>query len=227
MARKLFYFVRHGESLLNAAGIRQSAEGGLSETGKLQASATGTRLASHPFNVILSSPFQRTRETSAIINSYFKKPLPIEFSDLLIERKNPSEIIGKSVKDPVVERIVDLIDKSYHSDDYRYSDEENFIDLKKRAKLLLDYLSQRKESHVLVVTHGIFLRMVAAYILYGEKLTASDYNLLSFLNTYNNAAITICEYTSAGWFSSIPKEPWKLIAWDDYIRDDAPVTKGI
>ncbi|MDQ3015091.1 MAG: histidine phosphatase family protein [bacterium] len=223
MSRKLFYFVRHGESLLNAESIRQGSEGSLSEKGKEQAEGTAARLADRPFEVILASPYTRTKETANIINHILQKSLEIEYSPLLQERRNPSEIIGKSMKDPEVARIIDLIDKSYHSDDYRFSDEENFQDLKARAKAALDYLQIREEKNILVVSHGIFIRMIAAYILYGEALTASDYNLMSFLNASNNAAITVCEYKKP-WFKDAT---WNLIAWDDYIHDPKNRSRGI
>jgi hypothetical protein len=51
-----------------------------------------------------------------------------------VERKNPSEIIGKHTDDSEVTRIVDQMDLAYHLDEYRFSDEENFTDLKKRAR---------------------------------------------------------------------------------------------
>ena len=43
-------------------------------------------------------------------------------------------------------QIVDLIDKTYHSDDYRYSDEDNFADMRDRAKKLLEFLETIKEK---------------------------------------------------------------------------------
>jgi broad specificity phosphatase PhoE len=101
---------------------------------------------------MLVSPYERTIETAALINHEFEKPLPIEYNDLLMERRNPSEIVGKSVNDPEVKKIVDHIDKSYHSDDYRFSDEENFSDLKTRARNLLEYLAGRREKTLVVVT---------------------------------------------------------------------------
>jgi broad specificity phosphatase PhoE len=226
MTRKLFYFVRHGESLLNAAGIRQGAEGSLSEKGKEQAAATGRRLASHNFDSILASPYVRTRETADIINHNLKQTKQIEYVDLLHERRNPSAIIGKSTADPEVNKIIEMMDKAYHTDDFRIADEENFLDLKARAKELLEYLSKRKEKELLVVTHGIFLRMIAAYIIYGDTLNAPSYNTLSFFNASNNAAVTVCEYKK-GLFGPPPDERWKLIAWDDYSRVGAPQTKGI
>lgn len=226
MTRKLFYFVRHGESLLNAAGIRQGSDGSLSESGKMQAKVTGERLAHHPIQIILASPYIRTRETADIINKCFSKSRTIEFSDLLKERRNPSEIVGQSMNDPAVKRIVDTIDKSYHTDEYRFSDEENFQDLKMRAKDLLDWLSERPEEFLLVVTHGIFLRMVIAYIIYGEQLNSVTYNTLGFLNTSNNAAVTVCEYKK-GWFGPPKDQRWKLIAWDDYSKNESPQSRGI
>lgn len=225
MARKIFYFVRHGESLLNAAGIRQGSEGSLSDKGKEQAVETGKRLANHVIDVILVSPYVRTKETAGIINEQIPGGKHIEYVDLLHERRNPSEIIGKSISDPEVKRIIDTIDKAYHSDDFRNSDEENFQDLKDRARALLDYLAARPEQNILVVTHGIFLRMVVAYIEYGERLNAATYNTLSIVNASNNAAITVCEYRK-GWFGPPKEERWKVLAWDDYSRD-AEKTRGI
>lgn len=222
MAKKLFYLIRHGESLLNAAHIRQGADGALSEKGRQQAEKTGKRLESIRFKAFLVSPFERTRETAACMLPHIKCRRPIEYLDILTERRNPSEIIGQSADDPIVAHIVDLIDKSYHNDDFRYSDEENFSDLKTRAYKLLTYLAHRRENKILVVTHSIFLKMIASYILYGENLTAQKYNLLSFVNASNNASITIIEYNS-GWlgdgylgrFFFPPEKRWRLVTWDE------------
>jgi broad specificity phosphatase PhoE len=108
-------------------------------------------------------------------------------------------------------KIVDRIDKSFHPDDLRYSDEENFVDLKARAKKLLKYIAKRDEKRIIMVTHGIFLKMVVSYMLYGESLTASDYNNLSYFNPVDNASMTICSYKHH-WFS---KDEWNIIVWND------------
>ena len=222
MAQKLFYMVRHGESILNAAHIRQGSDGGLSEKGKDQAVATGERLRSITFDVVLASPYERTRETAEIIMRSVKSRKPIEFIDLLVERRNPSEIVGKSADDPQIKQIIDRIDKSYHSDDFRFSDEENFIDLKKRARSLLTYLEQRPEQKILIVTHSIFLKMIAALIIRGDHLTSRKYNMLSVINTSSNASVTVCSYRGTilgdgaiGRFFFPLRWRWQLIAWDD------------
>lgn len=225
MARKIFYMIRHGESLLNAAHIRQGSEGSLSPKGQEQAANAGKRLARHTrkFDAVLVSPFTRTQETAAIICQYVKSKKPVEYVDLLTERRNPSEIINQSATDPVVKQIVDRMDLSFHEDNYRYSDEENFQDLKERAEKLLKYLAHRPEKKILIVTHSIFLKMIASYIIYRDKLDAHKYNLLSYTNASSNASTTVCEYNS-GWLGDgrlgrkyYPIEKrWKLVKWDDY-----------
>ena len=134
MAIKLIYFVRHGETVLNAEGIRQGPDGSLTEKGRTQALATALRFPKSKGKpqIIISSPYQRTKETANIIAKELK--LRVKYSDLLKERRNPSEIIGHSGAEKHVREIIDRIDKSFHADDLRYSDEENFSDLKERAK---------------------------------------------------------------------------------------------
>jgi broad specificity phosphatase PhoE len=211
VAQKIIYFVRHGETILNAQSIRQGPDGPLSEKGREQVLATAKKflLEKPKPEAIVASPFERTKETAAIISS--ELGLPVEYNDLLVERKNPTEIVGHSGKEETVQQIVDRIDKSYHDDSLRFSDEENFVDLRDRARKLLEYIAARKESRLIMVTHGIFLKMVICYLLLGDKLTASEYNNLSHLNPMDNAGVTICSYTT-GWFK---KPEWKLLVWNN------------
>ena len=134
MATKIIYFVRHGETKNNALGIRQGAEGVLTEHGRAQALATAKRFPKQKGRpqVIYTSPFERTKETAEIIGRELQ--MKIKYCDLLVERRNPTEVIGRWGQDLEVKKIMDRIDKSYHADDLRISDEENFTDLKKRAK---------------------------------------------------------------------------------------------
>src|SRR3989338_7225594 len=211
MSTKIIYFVRHGETENNAKGIRQGPEGHLSAKGREQALATAKRFPKHKGRpqVIIASPYQRTKETAEIIAKELN--MKVKYSDLLVERRNPTEIIGHSGAEPEVRHIVDRIDKSYHADDLRVSDEENFTDLKARAKKLLRFIKWRSEKRIIMVTHGIFLKMVASYMLHGDKLTASEYNNLSYFNPVTNASMAICSYTTH-WFK---RNEWKILVWND------------
>lgn len=221
MSQKLIYFVRHGESELNAKGIRQGREGGLSEKGRQQVKETAKRFPKRKGkpDVILASPYERTKETAAIIAEELN--MKVYYSDLLVERRNPSEIIGHEGKEKDVERIVDTIDKSFHDDNLRYSDEENFTDLKNRAKELLEYIRSRPEDKIIMVTHGIFLKMVISYIIKGDLLNASEYNTMSFFNAADNAGMTIIKYTGH-WFK---KDEWKLLAWNNDLVEEEKKTQ--
>lgn len=211
-----FYFVRHGETLLNAQHIRQGADGKLSENGQRQAHRTGQALSSFPIDRIIASPYERTRETAGIISTYVHAP--VAYSDLFAERRNPSEIIGKHADDPAVVKIIDQMDRAYHEDEYRFSDEENFEDLKVRARKALTALEGQPGHHICVVTHRIFLKMLIAYLLYRDHLHASDYAKLDFFNAADNASVTICQYSL--WETFSPTRGWKVLVYNAPPPDD-------
>ncbi len=209
--KQVIYFIRHGETELNAKGIRQGPDGPLSAEGIMQTKEIAKRFPKKRGKpqALIASPWQRAKETADIIAEELR--MKVEYSPLLVERKNPTEIIGHSGDEEQVRKIVDRIDKSFHDDTLRYSDEENFVDMKERAKKLLKYIGTRKERQIIMVTHGIFLKMVVSYMLEGDKLTASEYNKLSYLNPMGNAALTICTRTTR----LFRKPKWELLVWND------------
>lgn len=211
MRPRRFYFVRHGETLLNAEHIRQGEEGALSEAGRQQAEEVGRYLARFPIGRILSSTYPRARETAEIIGGEMKAP--VVYSRLFVERRNPSEIIGKHTDDPEVMRIVDQMDLAYHKDDYRFSDEENFTDLKKRARKCLALLSRQNAKETVVVTHHVFLKMLVAYLLYRERLHAADFVKLAFFNVSDNAGITVCEFHP--WRMLSKTRGWEVVSYNE------------
>ena len=211
MRPRRFYFVRHGETLLNAAHIKQGAEGGLSESGKRQAAAVGEMLAPFAIRAIIASPYVRARETAGIINE--RLHTSIAYTPLLAERRNPSDIIGKDRDAPEVVRIVDQMDLAYHDDDFRYRDEENFMDLKKRARKCLRYLAWHGALRNCVVTHHVFLKMLLSYMLYRENLHEKAYVKLSFFNTSDNGGISICEFHP--WKFLSPTRGWEIISFNE------------
>lgn len=210
---KRYYIIRHGQTVMNAQHIRQGEEGSLSEKGREQADRVGRYLKQFPVQTIVSSPYPRARETAEIINAYFN--VPIEYSSLLGERRNPSQIIGRNREEPKVKQIVEQMELSYHDDNYRFSDEENFTDLKVRARKCVDLLAHQGASETIVVTHHVFLKIFLAYLLYRERLHGSDFTKLSFFNFSDNATVTICEYRPLHWFS--PTRGWKILSFNEHI----------
>ncbi len=207
---KYFYFVRHGETLLNQAHIKQGADGALSERGAAQARSIGKALAYLHINRIYTSPYERAVQTATLIQHYV--PKDITTLELLAERKNASSVIGKSTEDPEVKRVMDATEYGYHEDSYRFADEENFDDLKKRAHACLTYLEHNAPTRSIVVTHHAFLKMLLSYMLHHTDLHANEYITLSFFNPSNNGGISVCRYSPLSRFSKT--RGWEILAYN-------------
>ena len=209
MLNKTIYIVRHGETVLNLAHIRQGEDGALSENGRSQAFSTGQRLANFNIQKMYSSTMPRAMETAdQILKTINTK---IEYTPLLAERRNPTKIIGKSYDDPITIEAINFMDKSYHAPDAKWQDEENFSELKDRAIKLRDFLQKNAVDKTLCVTHGIFLKMFLCVLVYGEKLTIENYIRLTLFNPADNAGITVVEYSPLHFFSN----PWTIVAYND------------
>lgn len=211
MRPRRFYFVRHGETLLNAEHIRQGEDGALSDRGRHQAQKVGEYLKRFPIKRIISSTYPRAKETAEILNTSLK--VSIVYSPLFAERRNPTEIIGKPTRDPEVIRIVDQMDNAYHEDDYRFSDEENFTDLQKRAKKSINLLARQGARATVIVTHHHFLKMLVATMLYHNRLHAADFVKLAFFNVSDNAGITICDFHPWKLFSAT--RGWEVVSYNE------------
>ncbi len=208
--KKIIYLVRHGQSANNALNVRQGSTGGLSPKGQEQARFVGERFKDTHIDILIVSPYDRAKETAALINEQLKRK--IEYSDLLKERKNPSEIVGKDADSDEVKKIMDIIDRSFHDSSLRYSDEENFEDLKNRAKELLKMLAHRRENRIMCVSHRIFFKMVLSYIEQGEKLDSHAFTVLDYNTKVENTAVALCSYTPLNRLFG--KNPWKVLAYD-------------
>jgi broad specificity phosphatase PhoE len=208
-SRKKIYFIRHGESEGNAGPIRQSAASHLTDHGKAQAAFMGERCMSLPLEVLVSSTMMRAQETAEIISE--KTGHEIISSPLFMERRRPSYQTGKDKDDPMSREIDQLVFNNFAKPGYRHSDEENFDDLKARAIAALRYLGDRPEEHIGVVTHGFFMRVVMAVVVFGETLTARECE--RFLRTFHmeNTGLTVIGFD--GW----NRDPaWWVWTWNDH-----------
>lgn len=206
---KTIYFVRHAESEGNIGAVRQGPQTPLSEDGNKQAEIVAKRFSTIHIDKFLSSPQKRAKHTAETINKVLNKE--IEFTDLLIERKRPSIVIGMDKKSPLVLEVEEKINKNMHVLDYRYSDEENFSDLKNRAIELFNYINNLTEENILIVTHGIFLRMILAYVILGKNLTSHEYWNFFVTLEVSNVGISVFKQEKFG-----DEDPyWKLITWND------------
>ncbi len=144
---------------------------------------------------------KRAHHTAEEIATILNKE--IEFSDLFVERRRPSQSFRMKKSDPDFITMEDEIVQHWDEADWRYSDEENFQDLKKRAEAALTFLKNLPHTHVLVVTHGFFLRAITGSILFKEGFSSRDMTgfILGFQTA--NTGITYVEYdeenSNKGW----------------------------
>jgi 2,3-bisphosphoglycerate-dependent phosphoglycerate mutase len=200
------YFVRHGESELNAKHIHQPHTAQLSDLGKKQAAFVAHRFSSIPVDIIYSSPFARALETATEIAQITEKKIVQE--PLLRELKRPTEIEGKPIDDPAIQSLKQQIIDHTADPDWHYADEENIHDLKNRCLNIVALLKSLEYEHVVVVTHGITLRMIIACMMFPEDTIVNNFAaMLKFFHT-TNTGITVCEREKEYTF--------KLLTWNDY-----------
>lgn len=199
------YFVRHGEGEHNAKRLYSASHFSLTDKGKKQAEVIGSRVSNLPIEIIVSSSYTRTVQTSEIINKYINKEILL--TDLAIEIVRPKEIAGKEQDNPEIVKIKKQMDENFNNPKWHYSDEENFYDLKKRAEQFIEYLAGFKQKHILVVTHVHFIRMVVLVMLFGNNLTAEMFLQAMKSLEMETSGLTICQKDD---------HSWKLITWNDH-----------
>ncbi len=211
---KTVYFVRHGEGENNARTKKEylGYTAALTERGHSQARMIAERASKLSFDVLVSSPWRRTKETAEGIAKLTGHP--IEYSELFYERRCPESFIGRTFDDPETQRMHKEWLAVFRAGEGRYLDGENFEDMKQRAADAWRFLTERAEESMLVVTHGVFLRMLYAYAVLGEALTASLYFEIEETMRTDNTGLTIFQYNSEDHES--PDLRWRLRVWNDH-----------
>jgi broad specificity phosphatase PhoE len=147
------YFIRHGESEDNAAGVWAHKTSPLTEKGKEQARQTGreARQQGLQFDVILVSPLPRTQQTAQLIAEELGHPMQaLETINELVERD-----WGSMTGTPHISRLGSSVAPDYLE---AASGTEKLAALQDRAARVLAQLRERPEEHILVVGHGAFAR---------------------------------------------------------------------
>lgn len=143
---KHLYFIRHGLSEMNKAGIWSGAQSQspLSKEGRQQAQKAGIVAKQLGIDYIISSPLSRAHDTAKLIAREIGYPeAKIELNSLLIERDlGPLE--GKPWNPDL------------NLDDI--ADVETADTIAERARLTLDHLQTLDAEAILVVSHGSFGR---------------------------------------------------------------------
>ncbi len=205
---KEIYLVRHGESEGNAGTHYQNEFTPLTELGRAQAAQMAERAARLKPEALLASTMIRAQQTAEIISD--RIGLPVESSELFVERRRPTEQIDRPKDDPLVRAAEEAIMQSSSIPGMRFSDEENFDDLNVRTASALTFLENHPKDKILVVTHGVFLRNIVAQVVFGEQLTGKDCGHILEAFIASNTGLTVLQ------FDPTNRKPWRLLTWNDH-----------
>lgn len=167
------YVTRHGETDYNRDHIMQGSgvDSALNETGRAQAEALAARLADAPLDAVYASTLVRARQTAKILGAPHE-PLPYAYLDDLKE-------ISWGVYEgtpPTDERTAAMkaIKTRWRAGEVDAPVEggESPRQVERRARQAIEVvLAAHAGEHVLVVTHGRYMRIMLASLLYDGDLT--------------------------------------------------------
>jgi broad specificity phosphatase PhoE len=157
------WFVRHGESTWNAAGLVQGQADGsvLTAKGRREAARAAEQLGTLGVSSIATSDLERAHETAAIIGHALR--LPLRYERALRERNfgtaqgRPLSELDAAESGIEGERVVDA--------DVRPPEGESLREMYRRVAAFMDDTAAAAASAgaVVVVTHGGVIRMAQAY----------------------------------------------------------------
>lgn len=206
---RIVYFVRHGQSEGNVAPVFQDVKSPLTAIGRKQAELVAQRVSKLSFEALISSPLPRTKETAEIIAKVTgKKP---EYSELFVERIKPSSVAGKPYTDENASKLWTEWEKSLYTSGMRVEDGENFDDLAERAEKALEFLENRKEKSLVVITHGFFLRMILAKVMLNDSLTEANFKNIKSRAITENTGLSAIKF-SKGYEDTC----WRLWIYNDH-----------
>lgn len=206
---KRIYFIRHGITNGNEMSAYQKLNTPLSEKGRSQANFLAERFSKISFDVLIASNMERAQETAHIIAQ--KTGHDVVSEALFQEILRPSIVQGKARTEPEVIEVMKIVKSHWRDEGKRHSDEENFHDLKGRALKALDYIKSRDEETMVVVTHGVILKMMIAVMMQGKDLHPDFWDEINRFFFPENTGITWIEYDN----EYHPKR-WQLITWNDH-----------
>lgn len=179
--RKYFYFARHGESLSNLDPATRPEHDHLSEAGREQAVLTGAYFAKIPIGALYHSGTLRTEQTAAEISA--TTGTTPETIPLLTERHGSFSSSGT------------------------FEPSENFVELEQRLTRIQSFLESAPNKHTVIVAHAIFLKALAALLVFEELFSEPILSKFDSTIVLDNAGISQLMFNEE-------KHKWRILSWN-------------
>ena len=207
---KTVYFVRHGQDEQGSHEYFQTAESPLTSLGEEQARFVAERCATLKLDLLVSSPMVRAMKTAEVIAG--ATGLSVVSSALFREYLAPTSLRGQTRATETGRTYVAQMLDHFGDADWHFEDEDNYFDLHARAIEALQFLLDRPEQDILVVTHAGFLRaLITAMMTEGEPDARLTRMLMRFLKPMNTG-ISVCHYHP----EESRRNHWRLVSWNDH-----------
>ncbi len=149
-----YFVMRHGGTEGNQSGLvsySKQAEDNLTETGRADVAKTAESLADKKIDLIITSPFTRTLETTEILRDRLGLSQDQVVEDPRLGEINPGELDGKSWRD--YHDYVSSVGANWFT--HKIPGGESFADVLKRVGAALYEIEEKyKNKNILFVTHG-------------------------------------------------------------------------
>ncbi|MES2202851.1 MAG: histidine phosphatase family protein [Patescibacteria group bacterium] len=205
---KTVYFVRHGQSEDNVKKVHQAPDSPLTELGFKEAAIIADRVSKLPVEAFIASPFLRTKQTAECITQ--KIGIQPEYNALFAEGRGMTQFIGMSETSPEAVAAYKTL-RSNYGPGYHFGDEEGYDEHTARANAALDFLAKRQEEHIVVVTHGFFVRILLAHVIFNLKPTAQEIQSITWnIDTPLNTSVSLFTHDEQR------AQSWRLWVWNDH-----------
>ncbi|WP_258088084.1 histidine phosphatase family protein [Weissella fangxianensis] len=191
-----FYFVRHGQTLANAAGLKQGQINSdityLDDTGRRQVNELAKHFDISFADALVISPLHRTAQTADILNEV--AGIPIRTDERVLEISY-GEWDGKQNQQLIAD-FPDVFNPVLHDVTENYTKYavtgETFSQVVNRINLFLnEETKQNPDGQIIVVTHGFTIKAVLMATFGMNQVTNN-------IPEPNNASVTKLKQTANG-----------------------------
>lgn len=205
---KRIIFLRHGQTINNQSEVAQGFLSPLNLEGLEQASAVVQRFKDSGAEIIFSSNMIRARDTARVLGRALE--IPVIQTGYLRERLRPTEQSNLSHNSEEFKLIERNILQNFELPDYRFSDEENFEDLKYRSRQIFKIFLESNYHCAIAVTHKNFMYYLTAFGMFGEELTREQaFVFITKLHIDNTGMVEFVNQDES-------PNGWVLHRWNDH-----------
>jgi probable phosphoglycerate mutase len=207
MAAQLVYVARHGLTEGNIAQTVQGFDDPLAEQGHRQAMRLAERAKHLEFDHLIASDMLRAQQTAHYIAQVTGHEIVSQ--PLLREVLRPRSLWGLSNTDQAFFAYLAAEGVTEENPAWKIDDGERFPHIKQRALEALDYFASFEGATLLVVSHGHFVRCLAATVMLERALTQEVWTHTARTLLTHNTGITILR-------RDIESNHWSILSFNDH-----------